>query len=1384
MTKLYTYLFVLLFPLVSRAQIIWDFSSASPSSGIPANITVPAITLGNNNGTSTFSMITSSSASSGYTGATGGGNAGAAVRTGAFASATSAYFEITLTPATGASISVSEIDFGTRSTSTGPQAYDIRSSLDNFGAAVSGTLTNNGTWVLKTNAVSLAGAADQAITVRIYGYNGTGSASSNTANWRIDDLAITATATGGGGGTPTGTITVSPSSLTGFNTTAGTASAAQSISVSGSNLTDNIVIAAPAGYEVSTSTADNSYASTLALTESGGTVAATTVNVRIAATAAAGSTGGSLSLSSTGAGSQSVTLTGTVNAATPDPNANIVINQIYGGGGNTGATYKNDFVELYNNESRTVNLAGWSVQYSSATDSSWARNLTQLSGIIPAHGFFLIQLSAGAGGTVNLPAPDLAPTGSQALALSATNGKLILCNVTTAQTGANPSGTGVIDKVGYGTANGYEGSPTPATSNTTAIRRNVDGLNTGNNAADFFVTAPLPRNSAYTTTAPKVFALSPITGARNMQPTIPLSITFDKPVVKGSSGQITVIENGTPTAIDINSSDITITNNATVNINTPLAAGDSYSIEISAGAFQDLYGNNFAGLLSATDWTFTIYSSAVAATLPVTFDFQACTGSGLLPDGFTQYSIAGVQVWDCTAYGRDPSAPAGQDPYPNGIQMNGYANGINNYNVDWLISPKLDLSATTYPLLSFWSRNAYAGDPLQLKISTDYSGTGDPTLAHWTDLNGKFPSSGSDTWTPSVNINLSHYKQTAVYLAFVYTSTTDDGSRWTLDDINLINSSTPPPPSLTLSASDLEFGYAAAGAPVTKKLIVTGNDLVSDLTLSTTGKFLLSTDSINFGTTATLGHDTASDVPEPIYVRFDPAISNSLFSDSITVQTSDTTAIVYLKGNSIDPASTLSIVDWNLNWFCTPDPTLGPTNKALQKQNVGIILPSLHADLYALQEVVNEDSLKAIVATMPGYAYIINNYGSYSSTAIADPDPLNTVQKLAFVYNTTKITPVRTDSLLSIGVNTAADTATKYYNDWASGRFPYMLTADVLLSDNNGGTITKRMRFIDVHAKANTAPVATAYARRLDGANALDSLIKASYANDNVIILGDFNDDLNQTITTGIQGDTTSWKAFIFQDSALYIFPTKSLSLSGQHSDVSYSSVIDNVIATKPLANFYLPSSATVLSEVSSLVSSYGTTTTDHYPVFSQFSFVPPVALPVTLLNFTAVRQDNAVLLNWSTAEETNSKTFEVERGGDGAHFTQIGKVAARGNSEVVSSYAYPDEQPLPGNNYYRLRQVDLDGHAVYSKVLKVNIPVKLEVRPNPAHGAVTIYLDNAGDAANIMILDLSGKLLLQKTVTAGTGVLPLEISGLARGIYTVKAVSSAGVTTQKLLVD
>ncbi len=109
---------------------------------------------------------------------------------------------------------------------------------------------------------------------------------------------------------------------------------------------------------------------------------------------------------------------------------NVVISQVYGGGGNSGATLKNDFVELYNRGAAAVDLAGWSVQYASSTGTSWM-NKTTLSGMIAPGGYYLIQEVAGSGGTQDLPTPDA--TGM--INLSATSGKIALVNNTTELTG-------------------------------------------------------------------------------------------------------------------------------------------------------------------------------------------------------------------------------------------------------------------------------------------------------------------------------------------------------------------------------------------------------------------------------------------------------------------------------------------------------------------------------------------------------------------------------------------------------------------------------------------------------------------------------------------------------------------------------------------------------------------------------------------------------------------------------------------------------------------------------------------------------------------------------------------------------------------------------------
>lgn len=176
----------------------YNFSSGTASATTPTSkISISPITSGNNNGTTT--LITNASASSSYTGASGTYNAGASARVGTLNTTTSgsAYFQFTITPNVGNAVSVTEINFGSRSTSTGPLAYAIRSSIDNYATNIAaGTLTNTSAWALKLNSINISSSIGTAITFRIYGYNGTGSNIANTANWRIDDIAVLGSSNG------------------------------------------------------------------------------------------------------------------------------------------------------------------------------------------------------------------------------------------------------------------------------------------------------------------------------------------------------------------------------------------------------------------------------------------------------------------------------------------------------------------------------------------------------------------------------------------------------------------------------------------------------------------------------------------------------------------------------------------------------------------------------------------------------------------------------------------------------------------------------------------------------------------------------------------------------------------------------------------------------------------------------------------------------------------------------------------------------------------------------------------------------------------------------------------------------------------------------------
>jgi predicted extracellular nuclease len=172
-----------------------------------------------------------------------------------------------------------------------------------------------------------------------------------------------------------------------------------------------------------------------------------------------------------------------------------VISQIFGGGGNAGAPLRNDFIEIFNAGNVSVDLRGWSVQYASATASTWSVTSLTAVTLLPGQ-YYLVQESSGGSNGVTLPSPDASGT----IAMAAGSGKVALVRSSTALTGTCPNDQNIVDLVGYGnTANCFRGSaPAPAASNTNAILRAATGCtNTRNNVADFALGPPDPRNASF-----------------------------------------------------------------------------------------------------------------------------------------------------------------------------------------------------------------------------------------------------------------------------------------------------------------------------------------------------------------------------------------------------------------------------------------------------------------------------------------------------------------------------------------------------------------------------------------------------------------------------------------------------------------------------------------------------------------------------------------------------------------------------------------------------------------------------------------------------------------------------------------------------------------------
>jgi uncharacterized protein len=301
--------------------------------------------------------------------------------------------------------------------------------------------------------------------------------------------------------------------------------------------------------------------------------------------------------------------------------ANVVISEVYGGGGNSGAIWKNDFVELYNRSDAAVDVSGWVVQYYSAAGTS-APNTTTLTGTVAAHHNYLVQMKAG-GNTAATPLPT--PDVIGAAEMSGTNGRVDLVQAGT-----------VVDRVGYGSALTFEGSPAPALSNTTSATRNAPCVDTDINAADFRATQPTPENStvdkpACTVTPPvdEPETIAQIQGKSHTSP-------YNGKQVNGVLGVVTAVgPNGYWLQSTTPDSDVATSEGLYVYTNKALitvAVGDDVSVDGSIFEYRPGGGAN----LTTTELTgpkVTVLSSGNTLPVPVVLGVDRIAPQQVIEEG-------------------------------------------------------------------------------------------------------------------------------------------------------------------------------------------------------------------------------------------------------------------------------------------------------------------------------------------------------------------------------------------------------------------------------------------------------------------------------------------------------------------------------------------------------------------------------------------------------------------------------------------------------------------------------------------------------------------------------------------------------------------------------
>lgn len=435
------------------------------------------------------------------------------------------------------------------------------------------------------------------------------------------------------------------------------------------------------------------------------------------------------------------------------------------------------------------------------------------------------------------------------------------------------------------------------------------------------------------------------------------------------------------------------------------------------------------------------------------------------------------------------------------------------------------------------------------------------------------------------------------------------------------------------------------------------------------------------------------------------------------------------EGSDIPANETLDVMTWNMEFFGATIANFGPSDVTLQAANALKVFQATLPDVIAVQEISDENLLASIVAQLPGYAVICSDRFSRSFEA---PDPTFPAQKICLIYNTAVVEILEEKVLFEqiydearLGLNDLLD---GYPTDnpssfWSSGRLPWLITA---IADING--VKEKINFINIHGKSGSTSE-DLERRRFDN-QALKDTLDAFYADENILLLGDYNDDLDESIGSG----PSTYEVFLSDPDFNGI--TVSLSEAGLRSFIFNDNVIDHITLSNELYDNYLEGSE-VLFIPFNLIENYANTTSDHLPVSVRLLAGDPLV--------SDAGEGGVVYLGYAPLESLTLQAADAT-GGNGA-YTYTWSDGQVGQEIVVSPTV---------TTTYTLTVTDEAGN-IFTDEVTVCV---VDVRSGNNGDKVTVCIPagNSGRSNTLSVASEAVPALLAKGATLGAcGVVPCQ---------------------------